>query len=384
MKRYTWLWAAFVLVAVAALQYRSSAGFLSRFFSERGAGETVFVVKIAPVKKVSVPNEIFAAGELAAVREEQAVSQVSGYVDQVRVKTGDVVARGQVVATFKIRETQERTDRMEAEVRALQAQLREKDARLDDAEKQLEKLRDLRNRDLIATRDLNGAETQADTARAERELAKAKLDQQQAALSQVRYLLKTPNVTAPLGGVVTETFVDPGGFVQNSWPVLTIAVTDPLKVEIKVADKDASQLRLGLNATVTPEGQPDRAVIGKVTRLDRTRAAKETIVLVEIQLPNAKRQLNLADAVSVAIPLDGKREALLIPQQALLEVGDQSLVYVIANERAQAVAVAARPPREGMIEVMQGLNENLPVVIDDPARLKPNAKVRLEKQNSQP
>jgi membrane fusion protein (multidrug efflux system) len=139
-----------------------------------------------------------------------------------------------------------------------------------------------------------------------------------------------------------------------------------------------------LNATVTPEGQPDRAVIGKVTRLDRTRAAKETIVLVEIQLPNAKRQLNLADAVSVAIPLDGKREALLIPQQALLEVGDQSLVYVIDNERAHAVAVAARPPREGMIEVMQGLNENLPVVIDDPARLKPNAKVRLEKQTSQP
>jgi RND family efflux transporter MFP subunit len=384
MKRHAWLLAAFVLVAVVALQYRSLAGFLSRLAAGRGAAETVFVVRVAPVKKVSVPNEIFAVGELEAVREEKAVAQVSGYVDQVRVKTGDVVARGQVVATFKIRETQQRTDQIDAEIRVLQAQLREKDARLDEAEKQLEKLRDLRNRDLIATRDLNGAETQADTARAERELTKAKLDQQQAALLQLRYLLKAPLVTAPLGGVVTETFVDPGGFVQNSWPVLTIAATDPLKVEIKVADKGASQLRLGLTAMVTPDGQPDRAVIGKVTGLDRTRAAKETVVLVEIQLPNSKRQLNLGDAVSVAVPLTGKREALLIPQQALVEVGDQSLVYVVANERAQAVAVAARPPRDGMIEVIQGLNENLPVVIDDPARLKPNAKVRLEAKNSQP
>jgi RND family efflux transporter MFP subunit len=384
MKRYAWLLAAFVLIAVVALQYRSLAGFLSRVAAGRGAAETVFVVRVAPVKKVSVPNEIFAVGELEAVREEQVLSQVSGYVDQVRVKTGDVVARGQVVATFKIRETQQRTDQIDAEIRVLQAQLREKDTRLDEAEKQLEKLRDLRNRDLIATRDLNGAETQADTARAERELAKARLDQQQAALSQLRYMLKAPIVTAPLGGVVTETFVDPGGFVQNSWPVLTVAVTDPLKVEIKVADKDAGQLRLGLNATVTADGQPARAVIGKVTGLDRTRAAKETVVLVEIQLPNGKRQLNLGDAVSVAIPLAGKREALLIPQQALVEAGDQSLVYVVANERAQAVAVAARPPRDGMIEVMQGLDENLPVVIDDPARLKPNAKVRLDAKNSQP
>ena len=153
-----------------------------------------------------------ASGELEAVREEPAVSPVSGFVEQVRVKTGDTVAEGQVVATSRVREGQVRAEQIESNLRDLQSQLREKEARSGDAEKQLDKLRDLRKRDLIATKDLSSAEVTLESARAEKELAKAQVDQQQAARAQLRYVLKPPPVTSPLSGVVTETFAEAGGF----------------------------------------------------------------------------------------------------------------------------------------------------------------------------
>ena len=375
MKRYLWLLAAFALVLTAALQSRSLMGLVSKVPSGHGDTEAIPVVKVAAVKKVTIPFEIMASGELEAVREEPAVSPVSGFVEQVRVKTGDTVAEGQVVATLRVREGQVRAEQIESNLRDLQSQLREKEARLGDAEKQLDKLRDLRKRDLIATKDLSSAEVTLESARAEKELAKAQVDQQQAARAQLRYVLKPPPVTSPLSGVVTETFAEAGGFVQSTWPILTVAAPDPLKVLIRVSDKDANQLRQGSTATVTPDDKPERVVVGKVTGLDRSRAANEAIVLVEIQLPNRQRQLSLGAGVSVAFKLDGNRDALLIPKQALVEFEGKSMVYVAVNDRAQALQVATRPYRDGMVEVVAGLDENQQVVIDDPAAgLSPTAR----------
>ena len=150
MNRYIGLALALLVFSLAVDQRAPLIQYLQKLLALRSDLTTPAPVKVAQVKKISIPVEIIARGELAPVREEQALSPATGYIDQLRCKTGDLVKAGQVIATFKIREAQQRLEQVEAAWREAQARLRDKEMQLAEAEKHREIIRDLYARDLIA------------------------------------------------------------------------------------------------------------------------------------------------------------------------------------------------------------------------------------------
>src|SRR5262249_57485061 len=103
------------------------------------------------------------------------VSAVGGQVGKVELEVGDRVTQGQILAPVRSHELLARAQKIAAALETAKADLRQKDSRLTEAEKALERAHELYSRDLIPARDLKEAEAARDTARAQRALAHAQV-----------------------------------------------------------------------------------------------------------------------------------------------------------------------------------------------------------------
>ena len=190
-----------ILLALAAVGIVSSyrlgpVGVIEKF---RGwfALEDEILVRAVQVRRGPVAMEVHGSGTLQPVKEVEIVSMVPGFLEEMRYKAGDVVSAGQWVGSIRATELIQRARQIEAALDAVQADLHEKENRLNDLEKKLERARELRNQDLIAGKDLTDAETAVATARAQMELGQAQVAQHRASLEQVRYLHSFSKLIAP-------------------------------------------------------------------------------------------------------------------------------------------------------------------------------------------
>ena len=187
------------------------------------------VVAVAAVKLESRPVVLRLSGELQPSAEVDVVSRLAGRLTEVKFKTGDSVTAGAVVASVYSSELSERVRLVEAELTATRMQFQERQQQAAAADKQLAHDRELYRQDLIARRDVEQAEIQAATARAQLELARAQMAQEEAMLNQARKLQQLARIVAPVSGVVAGA-LPVGAPVNEARAILAIAQIDRLKL----------------------------------------------------------------------------------------------------------------------------------------------------------
>jgi membrane fusion protein (multidrug efflux system) len=265
----------------------------------------------------------------------------------------------------------QRLEKIEAALELANADLRQREKQLAAAEAALQTAQALRNRDLIATRDVHAAEATTETARAEKKLAQARVAQQQAVLEQARFV-QFSNVVAPTSGVVMRRLAESGAYVDSSMSLLTIAPTDSSKVMIDVAEKEAGLLHEGMTAQIRVDERTGQVFEGRITAL-HNRSAATRGALAEIRLINPGRSLRPGMSVEVTLIQNG--DALLVPQQAVFSYEGASYVYIVANEKMAARAVTTGPRQDGAIEIKSGVGEGSWIVVSGRDLVKPNSRV---------
>ena len=383
MKRFlpTVVFLGFAAVAIGSWK---SLPFLSDKISRWFAGEDPIPVRAAQARHGSVVVEVRGSGELTPVKQVDIVSAIPGVLEEVRYKVGDAVAAGQLIASVRPTELIERSRQTEAALKAARAELQKSETRLKDTEKELERTRELRNRDLIAGIDLNTAEAAAATARAQTELSRAQEAQQQASLEQLRYLLSFSKIVAPFAGVVTSRIRGPGSYLQRSEPILTVASLELMRVTIPISNKDFNLIHRDMPAQITVESVPGRVFEGNVVGLRSGSGTADSKTEVEIQVRNSERFLQTGMLVSVSVPTAEKRTVLLIPKETLMKAGGKSYVDVVANGRIEKRAINVGQAQESMIEIASGLREGEWVIVASERPLTVNSKVRIVAEKTTP
>lgn len=215
----------------------------------------------------------------------QLAVQAPGVVRDVTVGRGDTVTRGDVLLT--------QVDRMEAAALAV-AQARSEDrsaidgvqARLAVAEAQLQRVRNLADGSLVTRERLEAAEQDALLLRQELAAARGRqriavLEAAEAREAHDRLILK-----APIDGVVTERFVDPGEFASEQAPVLSIADLDPLLVEAWIGAAYWGHVVAGDTADVLVGNDPETRRAAWVTSVDPVIETVSETFRVTLELPN--------------------------------------------------------------------------------------------------
>lgn len=301
-------------------------------------------------------------GVIEAVRQTSLSAQVPGSIVALNVKAGDVVKAGQEIARIDARAAAQNATASAAQVDAAKAQL-------NVASKDLERQKQLFQKNYISQSALDRTQAQAQAAQAQVNALQAQTD---AAQTQTRYFV----LKAPYSGVVDEVMVALGDMAMPGRPL--VAMHDPSALRITVAvpqtalpDASAAQNVQfevpGLAGAQTP--QPAQSV----QQLPLVDAATHTAQL-RLILPSTLKGAAPGMFARVWLPSASKESAterFYVPRTTLVRRAEMTGVYVLDDKgRALLRQVRLGATQGDRVEVLSGVQKGDKLVADPQAAAK--------------
>lgn len=213
-------------------------------------------------------------------------SPVEGLIDQVPVRRGDFVKKGQVVATLESGAERAAVELARGRA-AMEGAMKAAESRLDFAAKKEERTLELFKQNFMSAGALDEARTQRELAEHELREARENRKLNQLELQRAEELLKLRTIRSPFNGVVVERYLSPGEFATSNVkdPILKLAEVDPLHVEVVIPSREFGRIRKGMSAVVMPE-TPSGQFPAVVTLVDSIIDGASGTFGVRLELPN--------------------------------------------------------------------------------------------------
>jgi len=229
-------------------------------------------------------------------------SPIEGLIDQVHVRRGDSVRKGQVIVTLE--SGPERAALALARSKAsMKGPLEASASRLDFAVKKEQRAIELYKQNFVSAGALDEARTQRELA--ESELKEVRENQQLNELEMQRSeeVVKLRTIRSPFNGVVVERYLSNGEFATSNVknPILKLAEVDPLNVEVVLPANLYGKIRIGTRARVTPEA-PGGVFSATVVLADRVIDAASGTFGVRLELPNPGQRIPAGAKCRVKFP----------------------------------------------------------------------------------
>jgi membrane fusion protein (multidrug efflux system) len=292
-------------------------------------------------------DSLQALGTVRARESITVTAKVSELVQAVHFESGDSVDRGAALVTLS--------------GQAQQAALVEALAAADEAVRLYKRQDELARQQLIARAAL-------DTQRATRDAAQARV-------AQIRAQLGDRVIRAPFSGVLGIRRVSPGSLVTPGTPIATLDDTARVFVDFPVPETLLAHVAPGLRVEGTSQAWAGRRFEGVVSTIDARIDEATRAVTVRADFPNADRALRPGMLLEVALQRP-ERQALLVPEIAVVQVGQEAFVFrVDAQGRAERAVVKTGTRRDGLAEILEGLKAGDRIVVDGTVKLRPGSKV---------
>lgn len=318
------------------------------------APEAVSGVAVITAHEVTVPDWLEAVGTVRAAQTSQLASQIMGTILEVRVREGERVQSGQVLALIDDAQPRAGVEQATAAELAAQKGIAASESEFRLAEITWKRYQHLYEKQTVSPQEFDGVTARYQSAEARRDMARATLAQASAALAQARTSLAYTQIRAPFAGVVAERKADPGTLASPSTPILTLEDTQSYRIEVTVDETDVRLVRVGQSAPVKIDALGNAELPGKVVQVVPAADPGSRSFLVKIRLP---RDVRLRSGLFGRAQFSrGERPALLIPRAAVVERGQLQGVYVVeANQIAGMRYITLGTPVGQQVEVLSGL-----------------------------
>src|SRR5687768_12608960 len=176
----------------------------------RGGRSGPLTVEIGTVTRASIDQELTVVGNLVGQATVAVAPRAAGRLQEVYVRLGDRVNRGQRIARIEDFELREQIKQAEAAQEVSQATIRQREADLALAKTNVDRSRSLYERQLLPKQTLDDTESRYSSAQAQLDLARAQANQSKARLDELQINLANTVVTSPVNGFIARRAVDPG------------------------------------------------------------------------------------------------------------------------------------------------------------------------------
>jgi membrane fusion protein (multidrug efflux system) len=314
-------------------------------------------VIVAPVTRETFVDKGEALGTLKAQESIVVTSQVSETVTAINFTDGQRVEAGQVLV--------EMTSAEEA------AQLQEERATVNEASRQVERLKPLVAQGAASKSLIDQRRREAETA--------------QARLKAIESRLEDRLIRAPFSGVVGLRNISVGAYVQSGTQITTLDDDSVMKLDFTVPSNYLADLRVGLPVVARARAFGDREFKGEVSAIESQIDPVTRSVTVRAMIPNPEAILKPGLLMSVDI-LKNERQTLVVPEEALIPEGKQNFVFVVDSAAAapvvekKKVEIGARRP--GDVEILSGIEEGQQVITHGNFMLRPGATVSITAQET--
>jgi len=275
------------------------------------------------------------SGQLDAEQSVMINPEIEGVVETIEFDQGQAVKAGNVL--FRLRNAEQA------------ARLREARANRDLAEQRWKRAQQLLKRDASSLE-------QADVARAEFEVAQARVD-----LAGVEF--ERTRIRAPFDGVVGQRFVDAGDQVDEDTQMVQVDAVDRLQVTFGVTDEGLPHLRTGLKVNVWVRPYPGEKFPGEVFFVSPTLDPANRRIWVKAWIDNRDRRLAPGLFANVDLEVRHVDDALVLPESAVAIDQQGPYVWLVDSDRRvtrRPIEIGLR--ERGIVEVIQGLEPGAEVV----------------------
>jgi HlyD family secretion protein len=275
------------------------------------------------VQRGNVTQVVSSTGTLQAVVTVLVGSQISGTIDKLFADFNTKVKAGQVVAQLNQDKFKAAVDQARANLLASESNLAKTKVSVVDAQRTLERNRELRKRDLMPQSDLDAAQTAYDAALAQLEVNKAQSAQAQAALNQASVDLNNTVIRSPVDGIVISRNVDVGQTVAASLqaPTLFTIANDLAKMEVhtNVDEADVGNVTEGQEVTFTVDAFPARRFKGRVHQVRNAPNVVQNVVTYDavVRIDNKELLLKPGMTANVQFLVNRREDVLTIPNMAM-------------------------------------------------------------------
>lgn len=329
-------------------------------------GPLEFPVEVQRVADEAVEYAVHAVGSVEAFEQIAVTARVSGVVDRVRFREGEVVRPGAVLLEIE-------PERYTLAVRSAQANVEKEQAALAEAKAGLERRQAAseRNPGLIRGEEIETWRTRARTAEAQVAQARSSLD-------QAKLNLHDSFVRAPAGGVIQTRTVQTGQYVQPGTVLATLVRRDPLMLRFQVPEQESQNLRRGLPVKFSVAEAAD-TFDATITLVSEAANPASRMVIVTAQINDARRaELRPGAFARVTVPIGGTKRAPVVPQTAIRPSERGFLAYVVdgkvAHERVLELGLRTAA---GKVEVRRGLQAGELLVVRGGEALREGAAVKV-------
>jgi len=314
-------------------------------------------VEFAKVSRATLADEITVVGNLIGEATVSVVPRTAGRLQDISVRLGDRVSRGQRIAKIEDFEIVEQVKQAEAAQEVALATIRQREADLQLAKTNAERSRSLFERQLLPKQTLDDNEARYQAAIAQLDLARAQNTQSRARLDELRINLANTIITSPVDGFVARRAADPGAFVSQNAPVADVVDITRVRLVANVVEKDLRQLVAGNPTAVQVDAFPGETFTGRIARVSPVLDPATRTAPIEIEIPNPEFRLKPGMYARVIIETNTKKDALVVPATALVDLGGRRGVFVPINNLAVFRMVNVGSEQLKLVEVVDGLKE---------------------------
>ena len=311
-----------------------------------GGGPPPMPVEVAVAFRHTVIDAILSTGQVEAVQSIELRPEVEGRLAEILAREGTEVAQG--TPLFKVDDAE------------LKAQVARLEAERDLAEQALSRTRELITRNASSEADLEQAEANARSARAQLELQQVRLDR--------------TVVRAPFAGVVGQRLVSLGDYVTSATRLTTLQTVDPQRATFQVPERYAERLEEGQRVTFRV-ASVNQDFAGVVDFVDPAVELPARTITVKARVPNRGRDLKPGMFIEVRLATETRAEAVLVPEDAILPLQTATYVWQVVDGVANRVEVGLGVRIPGFVEVLSGIAAGDTVVVGGLERLAPGAPV---------
>ncbi|TFH21294.1 MAG: efflux RND transporter periplasmic adaptor subunit [Myxococcales bacterium] len=322
----------------------------------------VYKIDVTPAITRDVTINLRAVGTVFASAQAEIRPTVDGVVSEIAYERGGRVEAGQMLVHLDDRKAA-------ARLQLARATLDSARARLRVAERNLERARSLLEEELVSLEEF-------DTVEADELAAAAAVREQEAALVLAERELEDYHLSAPFSGIIGARLVDAGNYVSEGTVLVILMKTDPVEIDFRLPDRHQAEVTVGTPIEITETADGNKTV-GEITFIDPRVDPGTRMLEVRASARNTAGRLRHGQFVEVSV-LAGVREGqIFVPEESVVFTDGATWVYVIENGLAHRRLVELGERLPPSVEVLSGVGADATVVVAGQHRLSDGAAVEV-------
>lgn len=351
----TWwkgLIAAVILVAVA--------GFTIAGLRERPPPPAQ--VQLATAHRAPIIRSVAGAGKVQAATTVKISSNISGDLIELRVRTGDRVAKGQVLGQIERRRFEAAAKQAQAAQSVAKSEIEVAQVESNRTAAELGRVSGLFEKGMASAAEVERARADRDAAAARLASATQRYTQSSAAFDEAQTALSKTTLVSPIDGNVIEVTREVGERVRgsdfNEDVVLTIAALADMEVKIEVGEHEVVYLKNGQRADVSVDALENQTFEGTVVEIAQKATIKNpgteaevTTFPVTVALTTRPPGVLPGMSAEVKITTESRENALVVPVQAVTVRSEKALAEG-GGPREAGTSLSAPKKTEALVKVV--------------------------------